>query len=245
MHAKPHRQNSNFQLRHFLAGSCSTPDGAYVLMYGQLIDMQDKLAHAESQLKRRQAKLKAAEAKEAEAKYMIDTEKRSEGSGLLHVVLKAEANLLEAEAERLEVEADVSTWDMNRTAAQQELQDIEKLMLELKPLCKHAHLPILEMSEAAQEEEWLGELKQRAENFLLTQGTIPHDHFQTMRMHPKFKTEIVPHIQLMNVKLQSIGQIDYSGKQTGHSTWADMMKTLEEPELAQRLLAAPTGESNG
>lgn len=207
MVGKPHRQNSGFQLRHFLAGSCSTPDGAYVLMYGQLIDMQGKLRHAESQLKRRQAKLKAAEAKEERARSVIQAHKDNSGSGLLHEILQAEADLLDAEAERLEIEADIPVWDMNWQAAKQELADIETLMLELKPRCKYADLPILEMSEAAQEEEWLGELKQRAENFLLTAGTIPHDHFQTMRSHPKFKTALVPHIQMMNQRIGKAHQL--------------------------------------
>lgn len=183
MIGKPHRQNSGFQLRHFLAGGCTTPDGAYVLMYGQLIDMQSKLRHAESQLVRRKAKL-------AKAQYVID-----------HPDEFKAYEVLDAEADKLEIEADIPIWDMNWQAAKQELADIEVLMLELKPKCKYAHLPILEMSEAAQEEEWLGELKQRAENFLLTAGTIPHDHFQTMRSHPRFKTDLVPHIQLMNQRI--------------------------------------------
>lgn len=207
MNSKPHRQNSNFQLRYFLAGSCSTPDGAYVLMYGQLIDMQGKLRHAESQLKARQAKLKAAEAKETRAQEVIDAHKNNSGSGMLSDVLQAEADLLQAEADRLEIEADIPTWEMNLLAAKDELKAIEDLMLELKPRCKYADLSILEMSEKSQEEEWLGELKQRAENFLLTSGTIPHDHFQTMRMHPQFSTEILPHIGLVQNKVDQIGRI--------------------------------------
>ncbi|MEM0174124.1 MAG: hypothetical protein QXI16_06445, partial [Sulfolobaceae archaeon] len=41
-------------------------------------------------------------------------------------------------------------------------------------------------------EEWKWELLSRAENFLLSQGMIPPDHFDTMRHHPAFKTEILP-----------------------------------------------------
>lgn len=232
--AKPHRQNSGFQLRHFLAGSCSTPDGAYVLMYGQLIDMQGKLRHAESQLKTRQAKLKAAAAKEAHAKFTL--EQRNFGCEIPeHEVLQAEADALQAEADRLEIEADIPTWDMNWQAAKQELADIETLMLELKPLCKHADLPILEMAEACQEEEWLGELKQRVENFLLTTGTIPHDHFQTMRMHPQFKAGLVPHIQLMNQKLGQAQMLMQQGKD-------GMTSLMLELEDGTKLLAAPQKE---
>ena len=68
-------------------------------------------------------------------------------------------------------------------------------MAELEPQRKFKHLPMLEANEAAQREEWLGELKERAENFLLTTGTIPHDHFHHMRCHPDFEKEIAPHIR--------------------------------------------------
>jgi hypothetical protein len=213
LNSKPHRQNSNFQLRHFLVGSCTTPDGAYVLMYGQLIDMQDKIRHAESQRKRRQAKI-------AKAQYTIDNP----------TYFKA-YEVLDAEADVLEVEADMSTWDMNLAAAKQELAAIENLMLELKPRCKYAHLPILEMAEASQEDEWLGELKQRAENFLITAGTIPQDHFQTMRMHPKFNSDLVPHIQNMQNILSSVGVRDETGKLVGPADHAALMLGLESAPL--------------
>jgi len=229
MTAKPHRQNSGFQLRYFLAGSCSTPDGAYVLMYGQLTDMQNKLRHAESQLLARQAKLKAAEAKEARANYVLQCAKNNEGTGLLYEILQAEADALQARADRLEIEADIPVWDMNWQAAKQELADIEELMLELKPKCKYADRDILAMSEASQEEEWLGELKQRAENFLITAGTIPHDHFQTMRSHPRFKTDLVPYIQGVNQKIAQANRLGQQGK----DGMAALMLELEEPKLLE------------
>lgn len=216
MNSKPHRQNSGFQLRHFLVGSCTTPDGAYVLMYGQLIDMQSKLSHAESQLKRRQAKLAKCE----------------------HIIANTEGTykdfeVLDAEADKLEVEADIPTWDMNRTAAQQELADIEKLMLELKPMCKYADHDILTMSELSQQDEWLGELKQRAENFLLTQGTIPHDHFQTMRMHPEFKTALVPHIQGVHNQISRVGARNQQGHllENALPDMAALMLEIDNPPM--------------
>lgn len=232
MNSKPHRQNSEFQLRYFLAGSCTTPDGAYVLMYGQLNDMETKIAHVEAQLTRRKAKLMAAEAKEARAQYVIDAHKANSGSGLLHDVLQAEADLLDAQAETLEIKADVPTWEKNVEAARQELADIKQIMDELRPLCKWAHLDILEQSRLSQSDEWLGELKKRAENFLLTAGTIPHDHFDTMRMHPGFHEHLVPHIQMMTDKVKSIGYKDYGAGQAGPATWAEMMLTIDQPTLA-------------
>jgi hypothetical protein len=71
---------------------------------------------------------------------------------------------------------------------------------------------LLEANEATQRGEWLGELKERAENFLLTMGTIPHDHFHTMRCHPDFEQEIVPHIQAITTKVKS--GVDVLGSST-------------------------------
>jgi hypothetical protein len=36
---------------------------------------------------------------------------------------------------------------------------------------------------------------------LLTAGTIPHDHLNTMRCHPDFETQIVPHIEAITMKV--------------------------------------------
>lgn len=182
MVGKPHRQNSLFQLKFFLAGSCSTADGAYILMHGQLVDMRDKVNSAESQLKRREAKL-------AKAQYVIDCPK-----SLRHEVL-------EAEADKLETLSSVETWETNLRAAKQELADIVAIMDELRPQCKYYDADILIHAERAQSDEWLGELKKRAENFLLTAGTIPHDHFDTMRMHPKFREILVPHITEISARI--------------------------------------------
>jgi hypothetical protein len=112
-------------------------------------------------------------------------------------------------------------------------------MDEIRPHCKHYSDNILLMSEAAQQDEWLGELKQRAENFMITQGSIPHDHFQTMRMHPQFKTQLVPHIQGLFDTISRIGAKDYSGKIVGPENHAAVMLTLggtlalEAPKAAE------------
>jgi hypothetical protein len=176
MISKPHRNNSDFQLKHFLANSCHTPDGAWMLLYGQLNDMDVKLKLTKSQALKTQAGIMRAE--------KILSSKKS-----------TKADKLEAEADIIEIQAGEETWRLNTEAAQAEYNTIKSLMDELEPLRKYSHLPLLEANEAAQEEEWLGELKCRAENFLLTQGSIPHDHFETMRNHPSFKQEIVPHIE--------------------------------------------------
>ena len=175
MNSKPHRNNCNFQLKHFMAGSCHTPDGAWALLYDQKIDIAVKVQHSKAQGLRRQAKMMTAEA-----------------------VLADEASTpmqrLNAEADLLECNSVIEGWSLNHKAAENEYAYICSLMDELEPMRKFKDLPLLEANEAMQRGEWLGELKTRAENFLLTAGTIPHDHLNTMRCHPDFEAEIVPHL---------------------------------------------------
>ena len=68
-------------------------------------------------------------------------------------------------------------------------------MDDLLPQCVYfGHIPDDEAAQACQEEEWKLELMWRAENFLGSQGMIPHDHLATMRMHPAWK-ELSGHVQ--------------------------------------------------
>jgi hypothetical protein len=184
MIGKPHRNNSDFQLLHFFAGSCHTPDGAWMVMYDQKRDIEDKLKHEDIQRLRREAKIEAAN------EIINDEHSRK-------------SEKLEAQADILEANAEVDTWTLNIEAAKNELATINKIMAKLEPLRKYKDLPMLEANEAAQEEEWLRELQYRAENFMITQGTIPHDHFARMREHPKFKTDLLPHIKKVKEQLQN------------------------------------------
>lgn len=186
MNSKPHRNNCDFQLKHFMAGSCHTPDGAWALLYDQKIDIGVKIEHTKAQGLRRQAKMMAAEAVLADPN-------------------STEVQRLNAEADMLECNSVIEGWSKNLQAAENEYAYICKLMDELEPLRKYKHLPLLEANEAMQREEWLGELKTRAENFLLTAGTIPHDHLNTMRCHPDFEAEIVPHIEAVTMKVLDSG----------------------------------------
>lgn len=186
MNSKPHRNNCNFQLKHFMAGSCHTPDGAWALLYDQKIDIGVKIEHTKAQGLRRQAKMMAAQA-------VLDDPKSTE------------VERLNAEADLLECNSAIEGWSKNLEAAENEYAYICKLMDELEPLRKYKHLPLLEANEAMQRDEWLGELKTRAENFLLTAGTIPHDHLNTMRCHPDFEDEIVPHIEAVTMKMLASG----------------------------------------
>ena len=184
MNSNPHRNNSDFQLRHFLAGSCFTPDGAWMLMYGQKIDREAVVKSCEAQKLRRDAKI-------MEAQEVLDNPNASKPDKL-----KAQADIIEAEAHYY-------IWATNLEAAKMELATIEKLMAEVEPHRKYKHLPLLEANEAAQREEWLGEFKNRVENFLFSTGTIPEDHLRAMRNHPDFQSELLPHITGVMKKLSS------------------------------------------
>jgi hypothetical protein len=159
-----------------MANSCHTPDAAYALLYAQKLDMQVKLASSAGKMLERQAKIEKASA-------TIHNEKAKN-----YLKLKAQA-----EIKKLEAESHV--FYMNIEGAKKELATIEKLMAELEPQRKYAHLSILDANEACQREELLLEMKFRAENYILSQGSIPADHLSTMRCHPDFLNQILPHIQ--------------------------------------------------
>jgi hypothetical protein len=174
MHSAPHRNNSDFQLRHFIAGSCHTADGAWALLYNQLLDIQIKHEHTKAQIIRR--KIKA-----------LEFEKRM-------VEAVDEIERLTVEADLIEFKSGEGLLELALAGAEKELETIKSLMDELEPQRQYAHLPLLEATEAAQRGEWLGEFKARIENYLLTQGTIPQDQLEAMRRHPDFEDGIVPHI---------------------------------------------------
>lgn len=155
-----------------------------MLMYGQKIDREAVVKSCEAQKLRRDAKI-------MEAQEVLDNPNASKPDKL-----KAQADIIEAEAHYY-------TWATNLEAAKMELATIEQLMAEVEPHRKYKHLPLLEANEAAQREEWLGEFKNRVENFLFSTGTIPEDHLRAMRNHPDFQSELLPHITGVMKKLSS------------------------------------------
>ena len=181
--SKPHRANDDFQLQHFIAGNRKTPDGAYALLYSLKIDIEHKLVVAESQRLDREANIE-------EQEYLIS-------------IAQHEWEKKKAQAEIIKLKAAIPTWEMNLQGAKNELATIQKLMDELEPKRKYAHLPLLEANEASQQEEWKLELMERAENQMLSHALgINWDELETMRSHPEFKTEILPHIS------QFVGLLD-------------------------------------
>jgi hypothetical protein len=170
---KTHRQNHDFQIAYFLAGACHTPDGAYALLCDLKEDRENAIKNYEVSLIRTQAK-----------KLKIEKELSSEDP----------IRELEAQADLLELKNGEEQGKVLVSAARDELAFICHCIELIRPWRKYADLSDSKAHEAAQQEEWKFELMHRAENFLLTTGTIPTDHFATMRQHPDFKTDILPWI---------------------------------------------------
>lgn len=102
--------------------------------------------------------------------------------------------------------ADFSTDDVpaRMTRAHIEQAGAEVEFLNRCRLCLEAAIGFVPTPRDYQEnqrEEWRKELEFRAENFLLTSGTIPSDHFATMRLHPDFP-QLLERINQVRLALQ-------------------------------------------
>jgi hypothetical protein len=184
MNSKNNRTNHDFQIAYFLAGSCHTPDGAYSLLCDLHEGRSDAIKHIEATKLREQAK-------RIRAQRLINS--------------NDEADQLEGQADLSEIEATQETNQRCIDAAYAELKTIERCMILLEPKRKFAHLSLPEAHEAAQHDEWKLELLHRAENQLITTGTIDSEHLNTLRMHPAFKTELLPQIEYMSQMLTEQG----------------------------------------
>ena len=182
MTAKLYRNNTNFQIAYFIAGKCHTPDAAYVELLNLREDREMALNTAKVNEIRKQAQ---------------------------HLKIQAKLNskdpieVLEGRAEQLELDNDELLGKKLVAAAEEELAFINECIDKIQPLRKYKHLSNTEAAEASQREEWLLEFQTRAENYLLTQGTIPTDHFSAMRQHPDFEKALLPHITQAQAFLQS------------------------------------------
>ena len=183
--SKVHRTNSDFQIKHFLAGNRKTPDGAYVLLYSLKIQIEHNLAVAEAQRLEREANIE-------EQEYILRTaehpwEKRK------------------AQAEIIKLKAAIPIWEANLQGAKNELATLQALMGELEPKRKYAHLSILEANEACQAEEWRLELQERAQNQMLSQALgIQWDDIETLRSHPDFQTKMLPDLLQFRATLDRV-----------------------------------------
>lgn len=180
MSVKFHKNNTNFQIAYFLAGSCHTPDAAYFQLLELLEDREMALEHFNVIAIRNKAKRVRAES------FL----KSSDPS-----------NRLEAEADLLELNQGEKRSEVLKEAANDEIAFIKKCIDIIDPLRQYKDLPLIEAHEASQREEWKYELIARAENFMLTSGTIPAGEFVTMRMHPDFNKEILPKVQELQSRL--------------------------------------------
>jgi len=182
-----HRKHSSFALRHFLAGSCYTPDAAYCLLYAQGEQIEMDVASGEASLLEQRAN-------ELEWQEKINS-------------ATSESERLRAQAELIKQQAMRKNFELNLEGAKRELQEINALLAELKPMCKHWDADILKMEQAMQRDEWAEELKARAENMLLANAIgIGYDHIATMRQHPDFSTKILPHIRKVGAQLMLANQ---------------------------------------
>ncbi len=169
---KANRTNHDIHILHF--HGCHTVDGLYGWLCANRDDRLLALGQVEPALLRTKAKLHSL-------KWRLWSPFKS-------VRLRAKADLIEMEATRFAAEKNIA-------GAKAELNTIERCMEALEPHRKYRHLPLPEAHEAAQYEEWKRELIFRAENCLISTGTIQPDQLATMRMHPEFAKAILPAIE--------------------------------------------------
>ena len=182
-----HWRNSNFQIKNFIAGSCHTPDEAYRKLKELKEERDVAISNANASLVRNKIKRLKAE------KQLVSSDELEQ--------LEGKATLMEMDAFEQQAK------DVYEQAVR-ESQYIQTLLNEVEPYRKYKDLPDYEANQLAQEEEWLLELKYRAENFLLSLGTIPADQLSTMRMHPQWKLVIEPYItQLSNMIRSNIPMV--------------------------------------
>lgn len=168
-------RNSNFQIAFFLAGKCHTADEAYRLLceLGEDRDVAIKNADA-TRLRAEVKRIKA----ERTLRWSILPTKR-----------------IEARADLLELLAFEGQSKAVYEQGVREREFIDVLIERVKPFRKYSSYPDHEAHQMAQREEWKLKLIHRAKTFLLTSGTIPQDHLETMMTHPDFEKEIIPAIE--------------------------------------------------
>jgi hypothetical protein len=237
VHYKTNRQNHDFQIAYFLAGSCQTADAAYSLLCDLAEDRSNALKSFKAYSLRDKAKVIRAERIMAS---FVDPH-----SGEIMENNRDEPDYLEALANVEELRALADTTQKNYDAAVAELAFIEKCKASLLPFRKYAHLPDAQAHEAAQHDEWKMQLVHTAENHLLSTGNIPHDHWGTMRMHPEYSSYIMPAIaQFEQLRLEANGAAGPAQQKIAAAQIAERLnaKTFTLPPL----LEAPKlpGESN-
>jgi hypothetical protein len=182
-------KNSNFQNAFFIAGKSHTPDEAWLALKRQWNDRDLALRVADATLMKQQAHVNTLKNKLWWAELFR----------LGNIALRLRGELMEIAAHYGETK---NCYE----GALQERASLQKMMDTLEPHRKYGHLTDNDAAQASQKEYWLHELVTRAENYLITTGSIPTDHFATMRSHPDYKGIIAPEIEKLYVQHRS-GQL--------------------------------------
>jgi hypothetical protein len=201
MSAKLHRSNTNFQIAYFIAGRCHTADAAYIELLNLREDREAALNMAKSYAVRRQA-----------TKMKIE----------LRLAHPDPIEQIEGQADLIEFEFANEQHQQLKQAAEDELKFINECIDKINPFREYKDLTDHEAAEACQRKEWMLELKNRAENFLLTQGSIPTNEFDTMRQHPDVQKTLLPHIEQTQLALTNPG---------GHKLFLDLPTEFNFPKL--------------
>lgn len=153
-----HWRNSDFQKLYFIVGKCHTADEAYRQLMQLKEDREVPIAQYSAQQLRNKAKLLR--------------------------VCETEYDRVMLEADRIEIESTSKQEKACYEEALRELSVINKMIEDIQPHRKYSHLPDVEAYQACQCEEWELELKYRAENAIITTGSIPTELLATIRLHP-------------------------------------------------------------
>jgi hypothetical protein len=101
---------------------------------------------------------------------------------------------MQALGDLAELTADINLVNLATARAEDEIAFIKKLMAEISPHRKYAHLPQSEAFQACQAEEWAAEHLKRAARFLICDGRIPENYLEAMTVHPWWASYILPRI---------------------------------------------------
>jgi hypothetical protein len=153
-----HWRNSDFQKLYFIVGKCHTADEAYRQLMQLKEDREVPIAQYTAQQLRNKAKLLRT--------------------------CDNEYDRIMLEADRIEIESTAKQEKACYDEALRELDVINKMIKDIQPHRKYSHLPDVEAYQACQSEEWALELIHRAENSLVTTGSMSPELLATIRLHP-------------------------------------------------------------
>jgi hypothetical protein len=184
MIVKRNRQNNNFQIAYFIAGSCFTPDAAYFALLNQRDDRRRALQHQAVEARRSQAK-------KLQAQRLVESADPVEQ--------------LQGQADLEELHNQCQDSELLAESCREELAFIDLCIERITPLRQYSHMTDNDAAEACQREEFAREFQFRIENFMATSGSIPHTELAVMRQHPDFNNLLLPHINHVTRLLQSPG----------------------------------------